>query len=262
MRLGDLLSKPPKSEYEQVDGFVLNKKGDTGQQVELDIGQIALNYFCTRCNDLRTFCSKGKLRCVFVNKKLISIDCVLLCSCETSVQLWFLVECDRDITMRAPMVRILKRSERLSNAVRVNPSRYEEFAVLIDKAERAYREGFGAGSIVYLRKIFEMITVQTADAIKMDYPKYDGGNPKNFSELLKKVDQECNIIPEEFSSNKYKLFRELSSVIHGEYDEELGLRKFEPLHRLVLGILEKVKNRNDLQNAIKTLGWGAYENDK
>lgn len=123
--------------------------------------------------------------------------------------------------------------------VRINDNRYGEFTPLLDKAMQAYTDGLGAGAVVYLRKIFEKITVKAAKAVDIEYAQYDGGNPKNFSDLLKKVDEKCSIIPKEFSANGYKLFRELSGVVHGEYDEEAGLKNFEALHRLVIGILEK-----------------------
>lgn len=255
MRLNDVLSKPPKREYVEVDGFLVNKKGDIGQQVKLDVGQVMLNYFCTRCEDARTFTSKGKLCCVFVNRHIISIDCVLTCSCGVNSQTWFLVECEEDICGHAPKIRILKRSDKLSNLVKVHNDRYGEFSSLLDNAEHAYREDLGAGAIVYLRKAFEKITVQTAEAMGIDYDKYEGGNPKNFRVLLEEVDGKCSIIPMEFSKNRYKLFRELSSVVHGEADEEMGLSKFEPLHRLVIGILENVRNSGELRNAVKSLGW-------
>jgi hypothetical protein len=29
-------------------------------------------------------------------------------------------------------------------------------------------------------------------------------------------------------------------VVYGEFDEKMGLKKFEPLHRLVIGILENM----------------------
>ena len=44
-------------------------------------------------------------------------------------------------------------------------------------------------------------------------------------------------------------------MVHGEYDEELGLRKFEPQNRLVVGVLENVKNKEELKEAIGALGW-------
>ena len=255
MRLSGVLSKPPSREYVQVDSFLLDRRGTIGQQVELEIGNIMLNYFCSECEDNRTFTSQGKIFCVFVNKQIISIDCVLACGCGANTQAWFLVECDDDIREHAPKVRILKRTEKLSNMVKINSNRFGEFSALLDMAEHAYRESLGAGSIVYLRKAFEKITMQIANSAGIEYAAYAGGNPKNFHELLKKVDEQLSIIPKEFSSDGYRLFRELSSVVHGEYDEELGLRKFEPLHRLVVGILENVKNKEELHSAIGALGW-------
>lgn len=255
MRLGDVLSKKPKQEYVQVDGFLLNRKGTIGQQVSLSVGEVMLNYYCTRCEDIRTFISKGKLFCVFVNKHVVSIDCVLACGCGASVQVWFLVECEDDICSQAPMIRVVKKSEKLSNQVRINNELYGDLSQVLEMAEHAYRERLGAGSIVYLRKAFEQITVRTADTIEIQYSKHEGGNPKNFRDLLEKVDKNCPIIPSEYSKNGYKLFRELSSVVHGEYDEELGLRKFEALYSLVVGILENVRSIQMFRNATNSLGW-------
>lgn len=255
MRLSGVLSKAPKLSYEPVDAFLTGKKGNIGQKVDLSVGTVSLNYFCEECDDLRTFNSQGNLSCIFVSKNIISIDCVLKCTCGATVEVWFLVECEDDITSFAPKVRILKRSEKLSNTVRINTTRYGQFDYLLNKAEHAYREELGAGAIVYLRKIFEMVTVQTADSIGIEYNKYEGGNPKNFSSLLEKVDAEYSIIPPEFSKDGKRLFKELSNVVHGDFDEELGLKKFEPLHRLVIGILENVRNKEEFKDAKKALGW-------
>lgn len=255
MRLSDVLSRSPKSEFIQVEAFLVGKKGIVGQQIQLAVGEVMLNYYCLSCGDVRTFRSKGKLFCVFVNKKIISIDCVMTCGCGANVQVWFLVECEKDICALSPKIRILKRSEKLSEDVRHQSERYGEFSPLLNDAEHAFREGLGAGAIVYLRKAFERITVQTANAIGLDYDKYEGGNPKNFRKLLEKVDEQSSIIPKEFSRNSYQLFRELSGVVHGEYNEDKGLEKFEALHRLVVGILENVLNSIELKSAIKSLGW-------
>lgn len=255
MRLSDILSKPPVKKYVQIDGFLNNKKGIVGQKVDIKIGKIALNFFCTNCNDLRTFYSKDNLSCIFITETAISIDCVLTCDCGASVPMWFIIEAKCNITGAVPEVRIKKRHVKLSNNVRINTSCYGEFAILLDKAMQAYYDGLGAGAIVYLRKVFEKITIQTANELSIDYKKYEGGNPKNFSELLTKVDEKYPIIPVEFSAEGHRLFKELSNVIHGEYDEDLGLSKFEPLYRLVIGILENVKNHQELMKAKATLGW-------
>lgn len=254
MRLSNVLSKPPKLAYETVDSFLTGKQGNFGQKVDLDIGTVALNYFCETCDDLRTFYSKGKLSCIFVNKNMISIDCVMSCNCGSTVEAWFLVECEDDITAPNPKVRILKRSEKLSNTVRINTTRYGEYDFLLNKALHAYREELGAGSIVYLRKIYESITVQTALAVGIEINK-PNGRQRPFKELLEEVDKQCHIIPVEFSAKGYQLFGELSDVVHGEYDEEVGLKKFEPLHRLVIGILENVRNKEQFKDAKKALGW-------
>ena len=74
MRLSSVLSKPPKPLFEPVDGFLMGKQGNLGQKVDLDVGTVALNYYCETCDDLRTFYSKGKLTCIFVNKNMVSIS--------------------------------------------------------------------------------------------------------------------------------------------------------------------------------------------
>lgn len=261
MRLGYVLSKPPNQEFLQVEGFLTKRIGKVGQQVQLTVDDVMLNYYCHNCKELRTFKSQGKLCCVFVNKHTISIDCVLTCGCGSSVQVWFLIESKNEISGQAPEVRILKRSEKLSNTVQINDNLYGEYSVLLDKAERAYREGLGAGAIVYLRKIFEIITSQTADIVGISYAKREDGTPKQFRGLLEKVDKVCNIIPKEFSRDGYKLFRELSGVLHGTYDDDLGLSKFEPLQKLVKSILDNVRNSRELKSAISLLGWDSISGD-
>lgn len=254
MQLSDVLSKHPSQEYRQVDGFLQNKRGTPGQNANVSTGRIALNFFCKSCSDLRTFYSNPHLSCIFVDKHLISIDCVLTCGCGTSLPVWFLVESRNDMTGPAPEVRIIKKNAKLSVNIK-NVSRYGEYSMLLDKAELAYQEGLGAGAIVYLRKAFEKATVQAADAMRIKYSRHENGNPKNFKDLLIKVDKQCSIIPTEFSANGYKLFQELSNIIHGEYDEKLSLSKFEPLHRLVTGILDNVRNHKELLAAMAALGW-------
>lgn len=255
MRLSDVLSKPPNKEYIQVDAFLSNKSGKTGQKVDISVGKIALNFYCSSCDDTRTFLSGEKLNCIFASRNLISIDCVLTCVCGAVIPMWFLVESKNDITGQTPNVRILKKTVKLSEKVHATHVRYGEFAVLLDKAMQAYTDGLGAGAVVYLRKIFEKITVKTAKAVNIEYDQYEGGNPKNFSTLLRRVDEKSRIIPKEFSANGYKLFREMSSIVHGEYDEEAGLNNFEALNRLVIGILENVINHRELLDAIAVLGW-------
>lgn len=255
MRLGDVLSKPVKAEFIQVDGFLTNKAGRMGQKVDLDIGVVALNYFCQNCEDIRTFYSRGGLSCIFVNKSLISIDCVLSCVCGSTVQVWFLVECDGDITSTAPKVRIIKKTEKLSENVKVCfGNNYGDFDNLINKADHAYQEGLGAGAIVYLRKAYELIAIQAADCANIAKTN-EIGNRKKFKTLLKEVDNKWNIIPKQFSENKYRLFEELSEIIHGNYDEEMALNKYQSLRRLIVGVIDNVIRNQEISIEIKNLGW-------
>ncbi len=255
MRLGDILSKPPKLDFVQVDGFLQNKKGDTGQTVELTVGNIALNYFCKTCDDIRTFRSRNKFSCMFIDKKTISIDCVLACSCGATVPIWFLVESMDDITLPAPSVRIMKKSEKLSDSVAISMDSYGFISKFLDKADVAYRDELGAGALVYLRKAFEAITLQTATSLGIITTKKNGSS-RPFVDILRDIDAQNSIIPPEFSANGYKLFSELSNVIHGaSMNDTDALKKYQPLRRLVVGILENVKNREEFSNAKRALGW-------
>jgi hypothetical protein len=255
MRLGDLLSKPSNFDYKQVEAFLSKKRGDPGQHAKLDVGNIMLNYYCARCEDSRTFSSRGTIHCVFISKQLISLDCVLACSCGSNLPVWFLVESENDICGISPNVRVLKRSEKLSENVKINDKYLGSFTPLLEMAECSFRENLGAGATVYLRKAFEKVTIETADAIGIEYEKFKEGNPRNFSKLLKEVDKQRHIIPREFSDNGYKLFKELSSVVHGNYDEKVGLSKFKLFQRLVIGILENVRNIEEFQDIVCKLGW-------
>jgi hypothetical protein len=254
MRLNEVLSKPPTLEFKQVEGFLGDKKLAVGKQRKIQIGKVALNYYCDSCTDIRTFCSGEELYCIGVNENLVSVDCVLNCHCGASVQIWFLVDCDNNICGRVPEVRILKRSEKLSTGVLLDKEQYGEFSESLEKSQRAHREGLGAGAMVYLRKIFEQITQQTATAAGISALGKKGGK-KPFRDFLKEVDEKCAIIPREFSENRYKLFDELSEIVHGRYNEDLALQKYESLHRLVIGILDGVKNNTELMTAIGSLGW-------
>lgn len=244
-----------KNIYKLMDSYKI-KKGIAGQSVGITVGKVALNYFCKNCEDLRTFSSKNKIDVLFVDKKVISIDCILTCTvCGNSIPIWFLIECKDDITGQAPKVRILKKSEENIQIEETNNEYYNKYIELLNKAELAFNENLGAGAIVYLRKAFEKVTMDSAEAVKIEYDKYKNGNPKNFQQLLEKVDKKCSIIPREFMANGYKLFRELSDIVHGDNNEEDGIDKFEQLYRLVVGIIENIKNHKEIMESIKKLNW-------
>lgn len=258
MRLSEILSKPIISEFKQVDNFLATSL-KCGKQKKISVGKVGLNFYCVNCGDVRTFCSGDELFCIGVHDKSVSIDCTLTCpQCGATIPLWFLVESQNSITAYTPEVRILKRSAKFSEQVQPNPYTYGDFSELLDKAERAYREELGAGSVIYLRKVYEQIAVQAADAASIN--RLDpAGNRKKFKTLLKEVDRRWSIIPRQFSENGYTLFEELSDVIHGDYDEGIALQKYVSLRKLVLGVLDNVRKNQELAQEVGNLGWNDEE---
>lgn len=245
------------SEYEtQDDEDMIGLQN--GDFVEIDAGRIALNFYCKKCEDSRTFMSPDRLHALIINENLISIDAFLQCPvCKTEIQVWFLLEV-KDMFTEEPKVKILKRTEKLSkNVSELREKSFGIYTDLLEKAMRASREGFGAGAIIYLRKVFEQVTSEAAKAsnISTTYINSNGKEKrKNFKDLLTEVDTKCAIVPIEFSNNRYKLFGKLSDVVHGEYDEEIALEKFSAFYRLVTGIIENIKSKEEFQSAQQALG--------
>lgn len=245
------------SEYEtQDDEDMIGLQN--GDFVEIDAGRIALNFYCKKCEDSRTFMSPERLHALIINENLISIDAFLQCPvCKTEIQVWFLLEV-KDMFTEEPKVKILKRTEKLSkNVSELRENSFGIYTDLLEKAMRASREGFGAGAIIYLRKVFEQVTSEAAKAsnISTTYINSNGKEKrKNFKDLLTEVDTKCAIVPIEFSNNRYKLFGKLSDVVHGEYDEEIALEKFSAFYRLVTGIIENIKSKEEFRSAQQALG--------
>lgn len=245
------------SEYEtQDDEDMIGLQN--GDFVEINAGRIALNFYCKKCEDSRTFMSSDRLHALIINENLISIDAFLQCPvCKTEIQVWFLLEV-KDMFTEEPKVKILKRTEKLSkNVSELRENSFGIYTELLEKAMRASREGFGAGAIIYLRKVFEQVTSEIAKASGITTTFVNKKNKKQrktFKKLLTEVDEKCAIIPVEFSNNGYKLFGKLSDVVHGEYDEEIALEKFSAFYRLVTGIIENIKSKDEFQSAQQALG--------
>lgn len=245
-------SEYENQEYEEMIGL------QNGDFVEINAGRIALNFYCKKCEDSRTFMSPDRLHALIINENLISVDASLQCPvCKTEIQVWFLLEV-KDMFTEEPKVKILKRTEKLSkNVSELRENSFGIYTDLLEKAMRASREGFGAGAIIYLRKVFEQVTSEAAKAsnISTTYINSNGKEKrKNFKDLLTEVDTKCAIVPIEFSNNRYKLFGKLSDVVHGEYDEEIALEKFSAFYRLVTGIIENIKSKEEFRSAQQALG--------
>ncbi len=257
MRLSDVMSKEPSEDYVQVDNF-LERNLKPGQFKKINVGVVTLPFYCKRCNDVLSFMSNNRyLMCIGVNSHIVSINTVLKCPrCDSAVPVNFLIESnsETDLANLLPNVRILNRTYKILDGIKLSNEIYGKYSDLIEKANRAYNEGLGAGAVMYLRKIYEQVIIESANIADIEIHTAKGKRRK-FSDILKDVDSECSIVPTEFSENRYRLFSDLSNIIHGEYDEDIALRQYPAFYRLVVGILDKIKNNRELMQAINDLEW-------
>jgi len=284
MRLSSILSGSTKS-HGEVQAFIDTDKYttleeeanddriliSTGDFIDIQIGRINLPFFSTICKDSIIFASPQKLHCLIVNQKLISIDCELKCTdlnsendkckaCIPYVHAWFLVEAD-DIFANTPKVNLIKQNYKLPDHIRLPIETEDKFSEWLAKAEIAYRERLGAGAIIYLRSVFEKITHEVGLNAGVEIHK-PNGKTKPFDQVLKAVDTQCSIIPTVYSQNGYDLFSKLSEIAHGNSDESTALKEYEALRRLVIGIIENVKKKNEeiennkeIQKALNAIGF-------
>ncbi|MBR2143379.1 hypothetical protein [Anaerovibrio sp.] len=257
MRLGDYLSREPSSKYEQVEKFAGDRKLPLGKPKKIDIGQIALNFLCMSCKNIRTFVSQNNIQMIPITNSLISIDSRLSCPvCNESVAAWFIIDIEGDIMSLSPKVRLLKRNIKYTDNVCPTENKYGKYSEWLAKANIAYQEELGAGSIVYLRKIFESVTYEVADVNGINISDRNGKR-LNFKETLDRVCKQVDFIPQEFSKDGYKLFSELSNVVHGDFKEAEGLTKYPALFRLVQGVLDKQIDSIEIKGAKTVLGWNS-----
>lgn len=236
---------------EATDEIVYVSSGDF---IEIQIGTINLPFYSTICQDTNSFISPKKLHCLIINEKMISIDCQLKCTdydtenpkcreCDPYVQAWFLIEAD-DIFANTPNINLVKQNFKLPENIKLPIEIEDKYSEWLAKAEIAHKERLGAGAIIYLRSAFEKITqevgLNAGVTIKNKKDKF-----LNFRELLQRVDSECSIIPPIYAENGYDLFSKLSEIAHGDSDETTALEEYEPLRRLVIGIIENVKRKNE-----------------
>ena len=247
----------------------------SGDFIEIQIGTINLPFYSTICKDSNIFISPKKLHCLIINEKMISIDCQLKCTdfeignpkcemCNPHVQAWFLVEVD-DIFSNNPNINLVKQNFKLPEGIKLPIELEDKFSGWLAKAEIAYKERLGAGAAIYLRSIFEVLVneIGKENNIKKTFVnKWNKEQFMNFEQYLESVDAVCKIIPEQYSKNGYSLFRELSNIAHGNCDEDTALEKYDSLRRLVIGIIENVKKKNEeiknnieIHNALNKIGF-------
>ena len=112
-----------------------------------------------------------------------------------------------------------------------------------------------------MRSILEQITIEVGDSAGVEIRKRNG-SMKPFDQVIAAVDKECFIVPVIYSDNGYAIFRRLSNIAHGNADEETALREYDPLRRLVVGIMdnvkkkeEEIKNNAELKKALDAIGF-------
>ena len=225
-----------------------------GDFIEIQIGKITLPFYSTKCNDSVSFVSPKNLHCLIINDKMISIDCQLQCmdyddsnqackECNHCIQAWFLVGAD-DIFTATPNVYLIKQNFKLPANIKLPVETEDKFTEWLAKAEIAHKERLGAGSVIYLRSILEQITIKVGNDAGVDIYQ-PNGRTKPFNQVLQAVDAQCSIIPTIYSDNGYKLFQKLSEIAHGNSDEETALKEYEPLRRLVVGVIENVRKNEE-----------------
>ena len=229
-----------------------------GDFIDIQIGKITLPFYSTKCNDSVSFVSPKNLHCLIISDKMISIDCQLQCmdyddsnqackECSHCIQAWFLVGAD-DIFSATPNVYLIKQNFKLPANIKLPVETEDKFTEWLAKAEIAHKERLGAGSVIYLRSILEQITIKVGNDAGVDIYQ-PNGRTKPFNQVLQAVDAQCSIIPTIYSDNGYKLFQKLSEIAHGNSDEETALKEYEPLRRLVVGVIENVrKNQEEIKH--------------
>lgn len=256
---------------ERTDEIKLISDGDF---IEIQIGKIILPFYSIICKDNVSFISPPKLHCLIINNQTISIDCQLLCmdydayipkcqECKHCVQAWFLVgtDDDNDIFSSRPNINEIKQNFKLPEHIKLPIETEDKYSEWLGKAEIAYKERLGAGSIIYLRTVLEQITIEVGRNAGVAIYKQNGGI-KPFEQVIKAVDEQCYIIPEIYRNNGYDLFRRLSNIAHGNSDEETALKEYNALRRLVVGIIENIKkneedikNNNEIRMALNAIGF-------
>ena len=247
----------------------------SGDIIDIQIGKVILPFYSETCNDSISFISPKKLHCLVVSRKMISIDCQLTCTdfdtgnakcqgCVHCIQAWFLVEVN-DIFSDRPIVSVIRKSYELPKSIKLPIEKADKYSEWLAKAELAHGERLGAGAAIYLRAVFENLVYEIGkeNGIEKTFiNKWQKEQHKSFEQYLVSVDSVCKIIPEQYSQNGYDLFRRLSNIAHGNADEETALSEYEPLRKLVLGIInnvkkkrEEIKNNYEIQKALQELGF-------
>ena len=285
MRLSTILSEYENNELRNIESIINSDKYydpedtmadesripvENGSVIEVDIGTLVMNLYCANRNDNVTYKSSIH-HCLVVNNKILSLDCILDCidctsckECKRTIQAWFLVEAD-NIFSDKPNVRILKYNFKVPEDIKFLYETSNKYSEWFAKADYAFRERLGAGSVIYLRTIFESITRELGNLEGLEIYKTNG-SLKPFVDVLAAVDEKCAIIPDLYKQDGYNLFKKLSNIAHGNASEEEALENYPQLRRLVKGIVdninkqkEELRNNEEIKQALVKVGFN-YNN--
>lgn len=230
-----------------MDNIKLRK--NTNKKIE--IGKIALNFHCGYCKGMRTFISENHVYCVGVDNNKISIDANLTCTtCEKNIESWFLLKSRNEIYSIVPEVRIVTRSLRIPEEVKLQNKYTDKIENFLLKSKLSYDQGLGIASITYLRIIFEEIIKEIAIEKSVISNIRER---KSFKKILEEVNDLTNIIPKEFFNRGYKLYSLLSEVIHGNITDNEVLDKYYDYKKLVESILDSAISNKELNVIVERL---------
>lgn len=275
-----VFSSDKDDELDDEDTKIVISEGDS---IDIEIGNIFLPFYSTRCDDIVSFMSayklpsglSSKLHCLVLSNKTISIDCQLKCGkysssdtrcqhCAPYIQAWFLISAN-DIFSNRPTVDVIKRNYHLPSYIKLPVELRDKYSAWLAKAEIAHNERLGAGAAIYLRSAFETLVYEIGEESGIERTfinKWNKEQYKSFEGYLVSVDKICKIIPEQYSKNGYDLFRKLSNIAHGKSDEETALEEYAALKCLVVSIIENVKkkraeirNNDEIKKALAAIGF-------
>lgn len=238
MRLSDIFYAPKMGALTAVDPFLPKNGMKVGRRTRVDVGPFFRTYFCSKCEMAREFHSEKKLNLVRYGDNLFGVSTLFQCACGYCLgEYWGMFE-GVDSDSRAPKVSLICESLRQIDLARETEESVDR---LLRQAREAYSARFGYGAMVYLRIVYERVTRDVAKQVGVSLKGKNGGR-KNFKSLLQEVDGVVKIIPRQYQEEGYKLFGELSEVIHGSSSEKVALDKFDSCLNLVEGVVRSVND--------------------
>ncbi|GAB2025999.1 hypothetical protein OfM1_20720 [Lactovum odontotermitis] len=217
--------------------------------------------FCMKCNGVKTF-SALKDRDLnsnyapydLENVKVLGDTLVVRMTCPTCGEKvymsYFLGEGNKSDRHPYDLVKYGEYPDQTKSRLLYIEKYLEEFpkeAELLEKAEKAYSQNLGVGSVVYLRKAYETLLVDTLTRENIQ------DIPGSFKGKLDKANEVSDIIPPELKENDYGLFGEMSDITHVAKSDQEGVDNFNSLKTVFCMILDNILEKKRKQDIIAGL---------